>query len=421
MGVMRILNSRWWSVGAVALVGSALLAGSAVAIYAVRVQPVLDGQLTLAGLEQPVRVRRDEADITHISAFTPQDLWRALGHVHAQERGWQLEFNRRLMHGTLSEVLGPATLDTDKLMRALDIRGAARRQYASLPANAREALQAYSEGIAAFYAALPMRQHPQVPEFMLLGTTPGGGDSSAWAPEDSVGWALMMALDLGGNWGNEFARLAALATGHTAAVAADAALSGRGAGHRHRSGRALPGLGVYRQEAQAASAPKVAAAGEASDAWARWSRDMVRDAGTNDGKGSNNWVLSGSRTVSGKPLLANDPHLGLSAPAIWYYARLQSPAGHAQDGTPLAPIDVVGPPCRACPSWCWGARARWPGALPTPIPMCRICTWSRSIQATRAATARRTAGRLSPSAASASGSRAGPMCSSRCAARATAP
>ncbi|MDP0941847.1 penicillin acylase family protein, partial [Klebsiella quasipneumoniae] len=76
-------------------------------------------------------------------------------------------------------------------MRALDIRGAARRQYASLPANAREALQAYSEGIAAFYAARPMRQHPQVPEFMLLGTTPGGGDSSAWAPEDSVGWALM--------------------------------------------------------------------------------------------------------------------------------------------------------------------------------------------------------------------------------------
>lgn len=99
-----ILNSRWWGVGAVAVVGSALLAGSALAIYAVRVQPVLDGQLTLAGLEQPVRVRRDDADITHISAFSPQDLWRALGHVHAQERGWQLEFNRRLMHGTLSEI-----------------------------------------------------------------------------------------------------------------------------------------------------------------------------------------------------------------------------------------------------------------------------------------------------------------------------
>src|SRR2546427_10818554 len=97
MGIMRILNSRWWGVGAVAVVGSALLAGSALAIYAVRVQPVLDGQLTLAGLEQPVRVRRDDADITHISAFSPQDLWRALGHVHAQERGWQLEFNRRLM------------------------------------------------------------------------------------------------------------------------------------------------------------------------------------------------------------------------------------------------------------------------------------------------------------------------------------
>ncbi|CAB5708148.1 Acyl-homoserine lactone acylase quiP precursor [Delftia tsuruhatensis] len=348
MGIMRILNSRWWTVAAVGAVGTALLAGSALAIYAVRVQPALDGQLTLAGLEQPVRVRRDDADITHISAYSPQDLWRALGHVHAQERGWQLEFNRRLMHGTLSEILGPATLDTDKLMRALDIRGAARRQYASLSASAREALQAYSEGIAAFYAALPMRHHPLGPEFMLLDTVPGGGDNSAWAPEDSVGWALMMALDLGGNWGNEFARLAMLSRldtqqlwqlmpaypGEAPATATDLAALYRG-------------LGVYRKDAQAQAASgmpvqAMAAADDLDDAWSRWSRDMVRDAGTNDGKGSNNWVLSGSRTASGKPLLANDPHLGLSAPAIWYYARLQSPAGQAQDGTPLSPIDVVG-------------------------------------------------------------------------------
>ncbi len=343
MEIMRSLRLHWARATAVAVVASALLAGSVVAIYAVRVQPVLDKDLTLAGLERPVRVRRDQADVTHIEASTPQDLWRALGHVHAQERGWQLEFNRRLMHGTLSEILGPATLDTDKLMRALDIRGAARRQYAALPLVAQEALRAYSEGIAAYYAALPARNQPLAPEFLLLGTRPGG-DGPAWEPEDSVGWALMMALDLGGNWGNEFARMAMLARLETAQLwqlmppypgEAPATSTDLAALYR--------GLGVYLPQAmagepQAAQAPQASA----SEGMARWAQALVRDAGTSDGLGSNNWVLSGRRTASGKPLLANDPHLGLSAPAIWYYMHLTSAAGRAKDGSPLAAIDVVG-------------------------------------------------------------------------------
>jgi penicillin amidase len=338
-----MLSWKWVAAAAVATVSAALLAGSVVAVYAVRVQPVLDGALTLAGLEHPVQVRRDHADVTHIQAASPQDLWRSLGHIHAQERGWQLEFNRRLMHGTLSEILGPATLDTDKLMRALDIRGAAARQYQALPASAQEALMAYSEGIAAYYAALAVRHHPLAPEFLLLGTRPGGGDGPAWEPEDSVGWALMMALDLGGNWGNEFARLAMLARletsqlwqlmppypGEAPATSTDLAALYRG-------------LGVYRAQALTGTQQAARAPAPPLDAMALWAQDMVRDAGTNDGKGSNNWVLSGRRTASGKPLLANDPHLGLSAPAIWYYARLQSPAGQARDGTVLAAIDVAG-------------------------------------------------------------------------------
>lgn len=343
MGTMQSLRSQWAAASAVALVACALLAGSAVAVYAVRVQPTLDADLILAGLEQPVRVRRDQADVTHIKASSPQDLWRALGHVHAQERGWQLEFNRRLMHGTLSEILGPATLDTDKLMRALDIRGAASRQYASLPPAAQEALRAYSEGIAAYYAALPMRNHPLAPEFLLLGTRPGG-DGPAWEPEDSVGWTLMMALDLGGNWGNEFARLAMLSRletgqlwqlmppypGEAPATSTDLAALYRG-------------LGVYRPQAMAAEpAERHASAPPAKEDVAHWAQSLVRDAGTSDGLGSNNWVLSGRRTVSGKPLLANDPHLALGAPAIWYYTHLTSAAGQAKDGSALAAIDVVG-------------------------------------------------------------------------------
>lgn len=189
---------------AAAATGLVLLAGAALAVYGVRAQPRLDGKLVLAGLERSVWVRRDESDVTHISARSPQDVWRALGFVHAQERGWQLEFNRRLMQGQLSEILGPATLELDKLMRALDIHGAARRQYAALPPSVQEALQAYSQGIAAFYAK---PSQAAAPEFLLLGARAGAGGPSTWEPEDTVGWALMMALDLGGNWGNEFARL----------------------------------------------------------------------------------------------------------------------------------------------------------------------------------------------------------------------
>ncbi len=323
---------RTWHLAAAAC-GLVLLAGAALAVYGVRAQPRLDGKLVLDGLERSVWVRRDDSDVTHISAESPQDAWRALGFVHAQERGWQLEFNRRLMQGRLSETLGPATLELDKLMRALDIHGAARRQYAALPPAVQEALQAYSQGIAVFHAR---PAQAAAPEFLLLGTRAGN-----WEPEDTVGWALMMALDLGGNWGNEFARLNLLQVlsteqlwqlmpaypGEPPATAVDLASLYRQ-------------LGVYRE---ADAQPKVSApAGQIQSALQQWAASTARDMGTNDGLGSNNWVVAGSKTRSGKPLLANDPHLGLSAPAIWYFARLQSPQGRAGDGSVLSALDVTG-------------------------------------------------------------------------------
>lgn len=328
---------RTWHLAAAAC-GLVLLAGAALAVYGVRAQPRLDGKLVLSGLERSVWVRRDESDVTHISAESPQDAWRALGFVHAQERGWQLEFNRRLMQGRLSETLGPATLELDKLMRALDIHGAARRQYAALPPAVQEALQAYSQGIAAFYAR---PSQAAAPEFLLLGTRAGAGGPSTWEPEDTVGWALMMALDLGGNWGNEFARLNLLQVlsteqlwqlmpaypGEQPATAVDLA-------QLYRQ------LGVYR-EADASQKLSVPVQ-QIESALQQWAASMARDMGTNDGLGSNNWVVAGSKTRSGKPLLANDPHLGLSAPAIWYFARLQSPEGRAGDGSALSELDVTG-------------------------------------------------------------------------------
>ncbi len=112
-----------------------LLLGCAAGIYVNRAFPALDGELKAAGLRAPVSLARDAADVTHIKAQTPSDAWLAIGFVHAQERGWQLEFNRRVMHGELSEAFGSATLETDKLLRTLGIMHAAERQWQALGAT----------------------------------------------------------------------------------------------------------------------------------------------------------------------------------------------------------------------------------------------------------------------------------------------
>lgn len=327
----RWLRRFLWALSAVLV-----LVGAVFAWYARQSLPQTDGELRLPGLRAAVEVRRDASDVTHIQARDPRDAWMAMGYVHAQERGWQLEFNRRIMRGTLSELLGPATLDTDRLMRTLGIREAAQRQVARLPTEAQAALQAYSDGVNAFFAQSGQALSP---EFLLMRTDPREAARAGryWDPADSAGWALMMALDLGGNWGNEVARLSALQVldtkqlwqlfppypGEPPASATDLA-------------RLYRELGVYRPRASSQSeAPELTravAGGLATDVVA-WAQEL----GNIEGKGSNNWVVDGSRSTTGKPLLANDPHLGLSAPAIWYFARLQAPDVDGMRG-----MDVIG-------------------------------------------------------------------------------
>ncbi|MDR7095555.1 penicillin acylase family protein [Hydrogenophaga laconesensis] len=315
------------------------LAAALAAFYAWRSLPRTEGSLNVGGLSAPVKVHRDASDVTHILASTPRDAWMAMGYVHAQERGWQLEFNRRIMRGTLSEVLGPSTLETDKLMRTLGLRHAALRQLENLPAEARESLQAYSDGVNAFFAHT---EQLLTPEFLLLGINPRDEAAAGryWDPADSVAWSLMMALDLGGNWGNEFARLTALEAIDTKALwelfppypgeqpAATADLA-----------RLYRELGIYRARPAATSrAPE--AAGVLASVREQIGQDLQRwadELGNIEGKGSNNWVVNGARSASGMPLLANDPHLGLSAPAIWYFARLQAP-----DVGGIKGMDVIG-------------------------------------------------------------------------------
>lgn len=338
-----------WTLRILGLLALLLVAAALTgALYAWRSFPVLDGELKAPGLKAAVQVRRDASDVTHIEAQSLRDASFAVGWVHAQERSWQLEFNRRVMSGMLSEVFGPATLETDKLLRTLGIRQAAQAQWERASPEVKESLQAYADGINAFHAsasqALP-------PEFHILRIRPG-----TWTPQDSMGWALMMALDLGGNWGNEFARLSLLQVLDTAQLWQ---LMPPYAGEKPATAVDLAalyrGLGVYRKDVPPVQAtpPKTV---QRDDGWrtamAQSAVDWVDQLGAVDGKGSNNWVIAGERTESGKPIVANDPHLALGAPAIWYFARIKVPASASRPA-----LDVIGATLPGLPSVVLGRTA----------------------------------------------------------------
>ena len=321
--------SQWFLRSVLALVVLGLTAFGVFQIYLLRSMAPLSGDALLNGLSAGVEIKRDASDVTHIHAQTPMDAWRAIGYVHAQERGWQLAFNRQVMHGELSEWLGTPTLETDKLMRTLGIMKAAQAQFDKLPPNTQKALEAYAEGVQAGFASAQWR----APEFVLLGINPSKV-MKPWTAVDSVGWALMMALDLGGNWGNEFARLMVaqnLSTDELWKLLPP--YPGESRGTQVDIAALYQKLDVYAKNTN----PQTKAL-----ATQQLLASTTLDIGVLEGKGSNNWVLPGSNTKSGLPLLANDPHLGLSAPAVWYFAGLHAPAGQFSDGKAHGALDVVG-------------------------------------------------------------------------------
>lgn len=295
-----------------------LVAAAGGALWYVRaVEPQVAGTVTLPGFERPVQVVRDREGVPHIFAASETDAVAALGFVHAQDRLWQMEMNRRIANGRLSEVVGTPGLETDRFLRTIGIRRAAEAIFANLEAETRVLLAAYARGVNAY---LTTRSSPLPPEFLIL-RAPA---PEPWSPIDSVGWSLMMALDLGGNLNAELTRMRLAQAGLPMA----------------RIGEFLPPypgetwpelpdyLALYRS-----LKPQAARTGQLIRAF---------DLGL-EGVGSNNWVVSGARSETGKPLLANDPHLGLSAPALWYFARLTSPSGTVIGATlPGVPGVVLG-------------------------------------------------------------------------------
>jgi penicillin G amidase len=302
------------------LAGLVALVVVAAGVYGMRALPMVDGELTLPGLGGPVRIERDAHGIPTLKAQNRTDLLFALGYVHGQDRLWQLETHRRIGSGRLAEAFGEAALESDRFLRALGVRRAAQAQWARAQPTTREALQAYAGGINA--AIRKTRARP--PEMLILGVQP-----EDWEPADSLAWAIMMAWDLGGNWGSELTRMRLALKLPVARI--------NEVMPPYPGEQPLPttDYAALFRELKIGAATATAALSEAAI-------DRLMAAAPQsgiEGAGSNNWVLAGTRTSTGKPLLANDPHLKLSAPALWYFVRLEAPgfkvAGASMPGLPL--------------------------------------------------------------------------------------
>lgn len=258
--------------------------------------PQRDGEVAVAGLQAPVSVRYDARGVPHLQARNQQDLYRALGYVHAQDRLFQMEIVRRLARGELAEVLGSKLVPSDTLFRSLRIREQAaamvRRQAPDSPAW--QALQAYLEGVNSWQAS-----HPKPVEFDLIGITP-----RPFTAEDTLSVAGYLAYSF------------------AAAFRTEPALT------YVRDQLGPDYLKIFDLDWQPQgqlTAPLAAADWRSLEALAQVSHDALEAAGVPPFEGSNAWAVSGSRTRSGKPLLAGDPHIGFAVPAVWYEAELSAP------------------------------------------------------------------------------------------------
>lgn len=256
--------------------------------YINRSQAQIEGTINLPNLQKEVIVTTDDSGIPHIQAENEHDLYMAQGYIQAQDRMLQMELSRRQASGTLSEVVGEEAVDTDKYFRTLGLRRAAEASYDKYSDEGKQVLQWFSDGINAHREEAI--DHNSLPvEFTLMGSEP-----AEWTPIDSLTIGKYMAFDLGGHWERQAFNYYAL--------------------NEFDDEKAYELFPHYPDDK-----PTIIDDDEV-DVAASFADAVIPHAFN----GSNNWVVSGDKTKSGKPLLANDPHLGLATPSIWYQMHLQS-------------------------------------------------------------------------------------------------
>ena len=271
--------------------------------------PQVDGEVVVPGLGAPVTIVRDRWAIPHIEASSLRDASFALGFVHAQDRLWQMEFQRRLGAGRLAEILGAGGLRSDRFMRTLGLYRLAEASLAHLEDDTVAWLQAYADGVNAF---LDTRTGPLPPEFLIL----RHGELEPWRPADSLVWLRVLALDLATNYRDELMR-ARLA--------------------RRLSAEQIADVWPTYPESAPVTLLELARALPSDELAA------VLPPAAPEGVGSNAWVVAPGRSTTGGALLANDPHLGLQAPGVWYLAHLVTPGLELVGATlPGIPAVVLG-------------------------------------------------------------------------------
>ena len=377
---MRIVR-RLLAVVLAALVVALVAGVGLLAAITGRALPQTSGSISLPGLDAPATVYRDAAGIARVVADTPHDLFVAQGYVHAQERMWQMEVWRHISAGRLSELFGDSTLDTDRFIRTLGWRQAAERDLVAFTPATTTLLAAYADGVNAYLES--HRGSLGLP-FVVVGLRTGRGglggyEPEPWTPLDTAAWQKVQAWNLGGNFGTEvFNHLADARLGDPARtddlvapyrpdapVITPSGLAG--------SGGAGAGLPTVTAAGPTAAGPTPAglpttrpAPGPTADE-AAWSRlgeiaaaipalaGLDRGGGLagDRGVGSNSWVISPNLSETGGALFANDPHLGLGMPSVWFMNGL-----HCRVVSAACPYDVAGVSFPGVPGVVLGHNAR---------------------------------------------------------------
>ena len=314
--------------------------------------PQLDGDVQLAGLSAPVIVRRDAHGVPHIDAATQADLFVAQGYVTAQDRLWQMDASRRAANGNLAEILGPGLIQNDKTQRVLQVRLTAQRVYDHLPAVERAILDDYARGVN-LYITQCEKNHTLPAEFRLLGYRP-----EPWTGVDSVSVGLMMVETLDLRLTTKFSRAHVEAKLKDPKLIADLYPIGSWRDHPPT------GIKVDLSAPQPQPAPSKKDEDDEDDDDNTEARTAPNPAlsqfsttedpaamallGQSDCEGcafgSNNWVIAGSHTASGKPLLSNDMHLTLREPDTWYMADLYARGDQGRPGFHAAGVTLPGLP-----------------------------------------------------------------------------
>jgi len=305
--------------------------------------PQLDGQISVAGLSAPVSIVRDQHGVPHISAANMQDLMFAQGYVIAQDRLWQMDMARRVAAGELSEILPPRlfgenVLRLDKRQRILGLRMVAEQSVSQLSGEKKELFEAYARGVNAYIAS---HKDSLPPEFRLLDYQP-----KPWSPVDSYLVGAQMAEELQfylvrHEWAREWV------TQHVGPKAA-AELYVNTSWRDHPPTAGAPDFNEN-PPPETPNAPEETWRGPArrhallTPLLPKWLQDKLDEREDLLVPGSNDWVVSGAHTATGKALLSNDMHLGFSVPSIWHEVQLTAPGFDVTGVTfPGVPFVVVG-------------------------------------------------------------------------------